>query len=100
MATMDITDAESEYLQFCMVLGTTVVMGLPIADLIVERIDAAIRAGVHRTSLEKLAPERAKEVAQMMQRSVDRGDSLADLKGAITQAIDKAQALSRGKNAN
>lgn len=100
MATIDITDEESVYLQFCMVLGTTVVMNLPIADLIVERINAAILSGVHRSTLEKLAPERAKEVAQMMQQSLDRGDTLDDLRGAITETIDKAQALSRGKNAN
>lgn len=100
MTTMDITDAESEYLQFCMVLGTTMVMGLPVADIIVEKIDAAIRAGVHRSSLEKLSPERAKEIAQMMQQSLARGDTIDDIKGTIAKTIDKAQSLSRGKNAH
>lgn len=102
MATrvIEITDEEAEYLEFCMALGTTIVAGLPIADLFVERVITGINNGSHRRLSEKINPERAAQVAEMTVRHQASGETLDELKQRVGDTITQAQAASRGKHAN
>lgn len=97
--SIEFTKEESEYLQHCMALGTTVATGLPIPNVFAEKIYQWIASGVHRTTLEKLAPERAAKVEEMMNACRARGETLQDTEARIADLINSVQAEQK-KNAH